>query len=472
MTESKRRPHLLFRVYLYGISMLALATGASFVVGTYVLQPAVDVPSRPSTAWIAWHLIENADKAELLAHELEDLKRRSRIEMTLFEADGRRIASNVANPPGALSSSEVARLAQHPTYFAEGTGVVASLDGDGKVRRYARVRYPVAELPLGVAAAQLAVALGVLAVLSIPLARSVTAPVERLAKLTRAFGAGDLSVRVKTDRRDEIGDLARAFDEMADRVVVLRRSEKEMLANVSHELRTPLARIRLALELVRGGSATRADSYLADIEEDLAELEQLLDGIMTTARLDLARGVSGEALPPLKLEAVAGAKLLEAARARFKVRYPNRSLGGFGADDLPQVSADPAMLRRVIDNLLDNAVKFSEPADAIELEGVRGGPPDTLVIRVRDHGMGITEADLGRVFEPFFRSDRSRARSTGGVGLGLAVARRIVEAHDGSIAVESSKSAGTCFTVSVPARQASTSSSPELLARAAEANPA
>jgi len=253
--------------------------------------------------------------------------------------------------------------------------------------------------------------------------------------------------------------------------MVLRRSEKEMLANVSHELRTPLARIRLALELVRSGDARRADSYLADIEEDLAELEQLLDGILTTARLDLARGVAGEALPPLKLEAVAGRKLLDAARTRFKLRHPGRTLGGFAEDDLPQVSADPAMLRRVIDNLLDNAVKFSEPTDGIELEGVRGGPPDALLIRVRDHGMGIAEADMGRIFEPFFRSDRSRARSTGGVGLGLAVARRIVEAHDGSIAVVSSKTDGTCFTVSVPARRPSTSSSPELASAAAEARP-
>lgn len=470
MSEPKRRTHLLFRVYLYGISMLALATGASFVVGNYVLRPAVDVPSRPSTAWIAWHLLENADRSELLARELEDLKRRSRIEMTLFDADGRRIATNAATPPGPLPGNELLRLSRQPTHFGEGNGVVAAIGSDGKVARYARIRYPIAELPLGVAAAQLAVALSVLALLSIPLARSVTAPVERLAKLTRAFGAGDLSVRVKSDRRDEIGDLARAFDEMADRVVVLRRSEKEMLANVSHELRTPLARIRLALELVRGGDATRADSYLADIEEDLAELEQLLDGIMTTARLDLARGVTGEALP-LRLEVVASKRLLEAARGRFEVRYPDRALGGLMDVDLPAVSADPAMLRRVIDNLLDNAVKFSEPNDVIELHAVRGGPPDSLVIRVRDRGMGIAEADLGRVFEPFFRSDRSRTRSTGGVGLGLALARRIVEAHGGSISVESNKNDGTCFTVTVPARQTSPSNPPERTPAALEARP-
>ena len=112
------------------------------------------------------------------------------------------------------------------------------------------------------------------------------------------------------------------------------------------------------------------------------------------------------------------------------------------------------LLRRAIDNLLDNAVKYSEPADPIVLEGAKGSDPDSLVIRVRDLGAGIAPEDVGRVFEPFFRGDRSRTRATGGVGLGLAVARRIVEAHDGVIRVESSPATGTCFSVIVPTRHA------------------
>src|SRR5690606_13401471 len=109
---------------------------------------------------------------------------------------------------------------------------------------------------------------------------------------------GDLRARAGLHRPDEIGDLARAFDDMAERIAELRRSERELLANVSHELRTPLARIRLALELLADGDATKARSYLEDIDADLAELEQLLDDVMTAARLDLAEGASPDALLP------------------------------------------------------------------------------------------------------------------------------------------------------------------------------
>jgi signal transduction histidine kinase len=448
-----RRPRLLWRVVAYGIAMLALASGASFLVGTWVAQPAAEVPARPSTAWIAWHLLDRASDPAALEDELDDLKRRSRIEMSLFEADGRLIASNESPPPNPLSPNDLVRLAAQPTRFADGVGEVATLDAAGTVVRYVRVRYPVAELPLGVTFAQLGVILAILALLSLALARSVTAPVERLLGLTRSFGAGDLSARAKSTRNDEIGDLARAFDEMADRITALRRSEKELLANVSHELRTPLARIRLALELVRSGDATRADGYFVDIEDDLSELEALLNEILTTARLDIARGTGGEASPPLRLEALEGRAVIDAARARFAARHPERTLAANVESNLPEVSADPVLLRRALDNLLDNAVKFSDPTDAVELDGVRGDQPESLVIRVRDHGIGIAPDDVGRVFEPFFRGDRSRTRATGGVGLGLAVARRIVEAHAGTISVESSAAAGTCFRVVVPARR-------------------
>jgi signal transduction histidine kinase len=292
----------------------------------------------------------------------------------------------------------------------------------------------------------------VLALISIPLARSLARPVERLATLARALGQGDLARRARSERSDEIGDLARAFDEMADRLEALRRSEKELLANVSHELRTPLARIRLALELVRGGDARRADSYFADIEEDLAELEQLLESVMTAARLDLARGEAGTTLPPLRKEPVEGGKLLDAAIARFRIHHPERTLRTERDPDLPVVEVDPGLMRRVLDNLLDNAVKFSEPEDAIEVEARRGDQrnAEPLVIRVKDRGIGIAEEDLPRVFEPFFRTDRSRARATGGVGLGLAIARRVLEAHGAVISVESSPHDGTRFSIEIP----------------------
>jgi two-component system, OmpR family, sensor kinase len=447
------RSRLLLRVYLYGVLLLALAGGASFLVSRYVITPAVEVPARPSTAWIAWHLLDSVGEPERLTRELLDLKRRARVELTLFEVDGRVIASSTSQPLAPLSAAKLSELESRVTEFGSGSGAVALRDSSGRLLRYARVVYPAPEVPLGSGMAQLAAALAVLALLSIPLARSITAPLEKLGALTRAFGAGDLSARSGLKSGDEIGDLARAFDDMAERVISLRKAEKELLANVSHELRTPLARIRMALELVREGDTQRAAGYLADIEEDLGELEHLLDDITTAARLDLSRGTGGDPLPPLRRRLVSGRELIDAARGRFEKRSPGRQLNWHVAPAAPEVDADPNLLRRVLDNLLDNAAKFSEPGTAIDIEAF-AGEDGALVIDVKDHGIGIDPAELERIFEPFYRTDRSRARATGGVGLGLALARRIALAHDGAITAESALEKGSRFRVTIPAAAA------------------
>jgi len=446
------RSRLLIRVYLYGLLLLALAGGASFLVGRYIITPVVEVPARPSTAWIAWHLLESVDDPARLRRELLDLKKRARVEMTLFEADGRVIATNATVVPAPLSASELTELKGHGTQFGTGSGAVTLRDSSGNVLRYARVSYPVPEVPLSLGMAQLAAALLVLALLSIPLARSITAPLETLGALARAFGAGDLSARSGLQSGDEIGDLARALDDMAERVISLRKAEKELLANVSHELRTPLARIRMALELVREGDARRGAGYVADIEEDLVELEHLLDDITTTARLELTGGTggpSGDPLPPLRKRRMSARDLVDAARARFEKRLPQRRLHCHVDGAAPDIDADPNLLRRVLDNLLDNAAKFSDPDTTIEL-GATPGPDGALVLAVKDAGIGIQAGELERIFEPFYRTDRSRARATGGVGLGLALARRIASAHGGTITAESAPERGSCFRLTIP----------------------
>ena len=444
------RSRLLLRVYLYGVLLLALAGGASFLVGRYVITPAVEVPARPATAWIAWHLLDSVDDAARLQRELVDLKKRGHVEMTLFDAAGRLIATNASTVPPALPDAELSKLQGHGTQFGTGNGAVALRSENGQLLRYARVSFPVPEVPLGLGMAQLAAALAVLALLSIPLARSITAPLEELGSLARALGGGDLSARSGLQSGDEIGDLGRAFDEMAERVISLRKAEKELLANVSHELRTPLARIRMALELVREGDTRRAAGYLTDIEDDLVELEHLLDDITTAARLDLSRGTGGDPLPPLHIKRLSAQELVDAARARFEKRLPERQLRCQVASSTPLVDADANLLRRALDNLLDNAAKFSDPHTTIELTASQGDD-GALLLTVQDRGIGIHGSELERIFEPFYRTDRSRARSTGGVGLGLALARRIASAHGGSITADSEPERGSRFVVSIPA---------------------
>src|SRR4051812_5930136 len=245
--------------------MIALAGGAVFLVGRYSLRPALDGPLRPASTWIAWHMAELADRPEELNAELADVENRVGIELAVYDAgNGKLLGANSSPPLARLDADELEQLRREGTVFGRGWGRVLEAPTARSAARYALLRYRAPEWPASLLMKQLAVALLVLAVVSIPLARSVTAPLLGLTALARRFGKGDLSARFGTRRRDEIGALGRAFDDMADRIATLRRSEKELLANISHELRTPLARIRLALELVIDGDRDKASSYLTD----------------------------------------------------------------------------------------------------------------------------------------------------------------------------------------------------------------
>lgn len=276
-----------------------------------------------------------------------------------------------------------------------------------------------------------------------PLSRSIARPIERLGGLARELGAGNLGVRANSDRRDELGDLARSFDTMAGQIRNLRLAERQLLGDVSHELRTPLARMRVVLDLASDADLDRVRTYLREVATDLGELEQLIDDIIVSLQLDPEAGRWSEARPPLRRGPTSIDEVVDASLARFRARWPARVLVEHRSAGAVTVDGDPAMLRRVLDNLLDNARKFSpdhEPI-AIEVAGVR----DTVRIAVIDRGPGIPEEDHDRVFSTFYRADRSRTRSSGGVGLGLALARRIIDAHGGTIGFTSDSDRGSRF---------------------------
>jgi two-component system, OmpR family, sensor kinase len=281
-------------------------------------------------------------------------------------------------------------------------------------------------------------------------ARSFARPLQKLARTTRSFGAGRLDVRANMNRSDEIGEVARAFDDMAERVAKLVHAERELLANVSHELRTPLARIRVALDLAHEGDPPMAMESLGEIAQDLAELERIVDDVLASAKLALdASTPASRPTMLVRTERLDTHALLDKSVARFKAAHPDRPLDVRLAKNLPEIMADAVLIRRVFDNLLDNAHKYTEEAkEPIALEARADG--DGVVIEVQDHGIGIDEPDLARLFEPFFRADRSRTRSTGGLGLGLALARRVVDAHQGSISFTSELGAGTVARVRLP----------------------
>ena len=291
--------------------------------------------------------------------------------------------------------------------------------------------------------------LAILVIGALITARWIVRPIERLSRTARALGSGDLKARSQLERSDEIGELGHRFDEMADRIASLLATEKELLANVAHELRTPLTRIGVALDLASEGDAGAARASLVEIAVDVSELETIVDDILTAMRFELGPG-KGPAQLPLRRTTLRAGEIAAAAADRLRIRHPDRPLEVHIADDAPEIHVDPVLFRRVIDNLLENAHKYTPDAAApLALGVMRDG--DDAVFEVRDRGVGISADDLPRIFTAFFRGERSRSRETGGVGLGLTLARRIVEAHSAAIDVTSTPNVGTTVRVTLRA---------------------
>jgi signal transduction histidine kinase len=280
-------------------------------------------------------------------------------------------------------------------------------------------------------------------------ARLTVRPLKALTRAASKFGAGDLGARTSLKRSDEIGEVARAFDDMASRIQALVRVEKELMANVAHELRTPLSRIRVALEIAAEGDAAEARASLSEIAVDLAELEQLVSDVLTTTSLELSGDKKARSGLPLSLASVSARQVAEEAASRFRARFPSRTLTTSFEAELPELEADATLLRRALDNLLENAHKYSPTAaEAVRFAASRVG--ERVGFQIADSGVGIAADDLARVFNPFFRAERSRTRAAGGVGLGLTLAKQIVEAHGGTLELVSSLGEGTTASVLLP----------------------
>jgi signal transduction histidine kinase len=286
----------------------------------------------------------------------------------------------------------------------------------------------------------------VLLVGSVLIARWLVRPIQQLSETARALGAGDLAARSGLNRSDELGQLARRMDEMGARIERMVATERELLANVAHELRTPLSRISVALDLAGEGNAERARTSLGEIAVDVAELEVIVDDILTALRYDVTRGAG----LPLRRTHTSPDAIANASAERMRARHPDRPLELAIAPGLREIDVDPVMFRRVIDNLLENSHKYTPERVAPILLAVRG-VRDAIEFEIVDRGIGIATGDLPNIYNTFFRGEPSRSRETGGVGLGLTLAKRIVEAHGGTIEITSSVGTGTRARVSVPA---------------------
>jgi signal transduction histidine kinase len=255
------------------------------------------------------------------------------------------------------------------------------------------------------------------------LALSLTSPVRQLQKTVERFGQGDLSARLNSTRRDELGELARAFDRMATRIGTLLAAERRLLLDISHELRSPLARLGVAVELARSGDDTH--SALNRIQKESDRLNALVGQLLQVTR---AEGDPASLhRDPIRLDQMVE-QLVDDARIEAAAR-------GCQIDYRPPgpvtVAGDAELLRRAVENVIRNAIRYSPTDRAINVALSR--QDGRAVVDVRDFGPGVPEEALPRLFDAFYRVEPDRGRASGGIGLGLSIARRAIELHNGSI---------------------------------------
>lgn len=277
------------------------------------------------------------------------------------------------------------------------------------------------------------------------LARSVTAPILSLRQTTRRLAGGDLSARTlhsspALERRgDEIGDLCRDFDRMAERLEAVLDGQKRLLADISHELRSPLARLVVALELTRRRAEGNGEADLAPsldrIEREAERMNGLIGELLTLSRLEA--GAPGELITSPYAAPIDLNRLVcdIAADADYEAQARGCRCLPLVPPEALFVQGDAEYLQRAIENVVRNAVRYTAPNTAVEVTLSQEGA-DTATITVRDHGPGVAEAHLADLFRAFWREAEARDRATGGIGLGLAIAERAVRLHGGGLSAE------------------------------------
>ncbi|WP_406421018.1 ATP-binding protein [Streptomyces sp. NBC_00873] len=296
--------------------------------------------------------------------------------------------------------------------------------------------------PTLAAAPTVVVAVGVsLAVIlgGLLLSRAVLRPIRALTLAARGLGEGDLERRVPVSGRDEIAELGRAFNRMADSVQAGEERQRRLTGDIAHELRTPLANLRGYLEALQDGFVEPTPELLDSLHEEAMLQQRIVDDLQDLALAEAGALTYHHAVVDLR-------DCLETCRAAHRAQA--ETAGVVLELEAPQqvfVVADTDRLRQVVGNLVGNALRATAPGGTVRLVLVRHG--DSAVLQVRDTGKGIPAEHLPHLFDRFWRADAAQGRATGGSGLGLSIARQIVTDHRGTIDVESTVGVGTIFTV-------------------------
>jgi histidine kinase len=274
--------------------------------------------------------------------------------------------------------------------------------------------------------------------------RRLVGPIQRMKTASQRIAAGQYDERVEVHGEDELGALARSFNQMAQMLAQTEERRRQLVGDVAHELRTPLANIKGVMEGLVDGVLPTDPATFHQVEREVTRLQRLVQDLEA-----LSRAEAGQLL--LERERLDPASFIEDAAARLRLQY-----GAKGVDldvelaaPLPAVSADRWRMTQVMLNLLGNALQYTPPGGQVMVSA----EPDqgAVVVRTADSGIGIAPEDLPHLFERFYRADKSRSRAGGGSGIGLTIARHLVEAHGGRIWAESAgPGKGSVFTFTLP----------------------
>lgn len=372
--------------------------------------------------------------------------------VTLLDAEGRVVASRVPRrvpqpPPGASlllpaddGSSEGVTVRSVPIRLdgvQVGALVIVYRGAPGSQTGFATFARSLLIAGLALAA--------ILLTLAAVFSGRISKPLRQLDAAAHAMAAGKLQVRVQPGPVREVADLARSFNQMADALEDADRQRRQLTADVAHELRTPLSIIKGRLEGIQDGVYGADPEQVAGLLDEIALLERLIDDLRLLALADTGQ----LALYP---EPVDPGDLLQDTQRSFahQARERGVALRVEAGPAMPELAADPQRIAQVLGNLVSNALRHT-PAGGTVVLAARA-EPDGVLFAVRDSGAGIAPEDLPRIFDRFYRSDASRARASGGAGLGLAIARRIVEAHGGRIWAASAPGQGTTVSFVLPHR--------------------
>ncbi|MBW6508133.1 MAG: HAMP domain-containing protein [Desulfuromonadales bacterium] len=451
---------LFLKIFLYFLLIIVLVT-ASVVMLTYFRDQefpplAHQSFSRRAITEYGREAIRAYESAGIPAVDqyTERLLRESQIELILFDnqlqlLSQRTIHRRVQHMASrALRSGEVVLPMQ-----GAHNGIAATVKGAGGNDYIVVITLPERPAPRdlfkvmthGFLGAQLLLLLVITAVVCFVLARSLAAPISRLRHATHRFAAGDLATRIgdQIKVKNELGGLARDFDDMAAKIQTLISNQQQLLRDLSHELRSPLARLTVALELARQQSSNAAGEKALDrISLEAQRMNEMIGQLLGLTRM--TSGINEQRFAPLDLQELL-AKVVQDADFEAAARQCRVELESSGS---AAINGSAELLAQALENVIRNAVKYTTEAGEVRVSLAPQGR--FWEVKVSDQGHGVPTAALEKIFDPFYRVADARDRQSGGTGIGLAIAKSAIALHGGSIRAENQQQGGLLVTILIP----------------------